>query len=75
MNEQKVPSVGEWMVVLLILSIPLVNFIVLIYWAVSSSTNVIKSNFAKAALAWLVVIIFLYLMLFAAFFGAFLGNR
>jgi hypothetical protein len=73
MNEQKVPSVGDWMITLLILSIPLVNFIVLIYWAVSSSTGPIKANFAKAALVWMIIIIVLYFLFFGALIGAFLG--
>ena len=73
MNEQKVPSVGDWMITLLILSIPLVNFIVLIYWAVSSSTEPIKANFAKAALVWMIIIVVLYFLFFGALIGAFLG--
>jgi hypothetical protein len=73
MNEQKIPSVGDWIINLLILSIPVVNFIVLIYWAVSSSTNPIKANFAKAALIWLVIIFALYVMFLGALIGAFIG--
>ncbi len=73
MNEQKVPSVGDWMITLLILSIPLVNFIVLIYWAVSSTTEPIKANFAKAALVWIIIIVVLYFLFFGALIGAFLG--
>ena len=73
MNEQKIPSVGDWMITLLILSIPVVNFIALIYWAVSGSTNTVKANFAKAAIVWFVVIIILYLLFFGALIGAFLG--
>jgi hypothetical protein len=73
MSEQKIPSVGDWIITLLIMSIPLVNFVVLIYWAVSSTTDPIKSNFAKAALIWIVIIIALYAMFFGAMIGAFMG--
>jgi hypothetical protein len=73
MNEQKIPSVGDWIITLLIMSIPLVNFIVLIYWAVSSSTDPVKANFAKAALIWIVIIIALYAMFFGAMIGAFVA--
>ena len=73
MNEQKISSVGDWMVTLLILSIPVVNFIALIYWAVSDSTSTVKANFAKAAIVWFVVIIVLYVLFFGALIGAFLG--
>jgi hypothetical protein len=73
MNEQKIPSVGDWMITLLILSIPLVNFIVLLFWAFSSGTDPIKANFSKAALLWLLIITVLYVLFFGALIGAFLG--
>ena len=73
MNEQKIPSVGDWIITLLIMSIPLVNLIALIYWAASSSSGPIKGNFAKAALIWIVIIVALYAMFFGALIGAFLG--
>lgn len=73
MNEQKIPSVGDWIITLLIMSIPLVNFVALIYWAASSSSGPIKANFAKAALIWIVIIIAFYVMFFGAIIGAFLG--
>jgi hypothetical protein len=70
MSDQKIPSVGDWLITFLILSIPLVNLIVLIVWAASSSTNVIKSNFSKATLIWILIIIALYVMFFGALIGA-----
>jgi hypothetical protein len=70
MNEQKVPSVGNWMITLLIMTIPIVNFVALIYWAASSTSNPVKANFAKAAILWIVVIISLGLLFFLAFFGS-----
>lgn len=73
MNEKKIPSVGDWLITFLILSIPVVNFIVLIYWATSRSTDPIKANFSKAALVWLLVIIVLYVLFVGAIIGAFLG--
>lgn len=73
MNDQKIPSVGDWIITLLIISIPLVNFIALIYWAASSSSGPIKGNFAKAALIWILVIFVLYVLFFGALIGSFLG--
>jgi hypothetical protein len=70
MNEQKVPSVGNWMITLLIMTIPIVNFVALIYWAASGSSNPVKANFAKAAILWMVVIISLGILFFLAFFGS-----
>ena len=66
MKNQDTLSVGDWMIILLIISIPVVNIIMLFVWALSSDTNVTKSNFAKAALMWFVVIIILWLLLFAS---------
>ena len=72
MSEEKIPSVGDWMVTLLILSIPLVNFILLLIWAFSSATDPIKANFSKAALLWLLIIVVLYFLFLGARMGAFL---
>lgn len=75
MNEQKIPSVGDWMITLLILSIPLVNFIVLLFWAFSSGTDPIKANFSKAALLWLLIVVVLYVLFIGALIGAFIGAK
>jgi heme/copper-type cytochrome/quinol oxidase subunit 2 len=66
MKNQDTLSVGDWMIILLLITIPVVNLIMLFLWALSSDTNVTKSNFAKAALMWFVVIIILWLLLFAS---------
>jgi hypothetical protein len=66
MKNQDTLSVGEWMIILLLITIPVVNIIMLLVWALSSDTNETKSNFAKAALMWFVVIIILWLLFFAS---------
>jgi hypothetical protein len=66
----EIPSVGDWMINFLILSIPLVNFIVLLVWAFSSDTNPIKANFSKAALIWMVIILVIYIIFFGAIIAA-----
>ena len=50
MNENKPVSVGDWIITFILLGIPVVNLIMLIYWAVSSTTNPSKQNYARAAL-------------------------
>ena len=45
-------STKDWMITLLIVSIPLVGFIMLFVWAFGSGENPNKSNFSKAALIW-----------------------
>jgi len=73
MNEHKIPSVGDWMITLLILTVPVVNFIALLYWAFSSDTNPVKANFAKAALVWGLIIVVLWVLFLGALVGAFMG--
>lgn len=59
----------DWLITILLVSIPVVNIIMLIVWAFSDSTNPNKSNFSKAALIWMVIWIVLY-FLFIVLFGA-----
>ncbi len=58
-------SVGNWMLTLLLMCIPLVNLIMLFVWAFGSSTPASKANWAKASLIWLVIGIVLYGVIFA----------
>jgi hypothetical protein len=66
MKNQDTLSLGDWMIVLLLISIPVVNVVMLFIWALSSEVNETKSNFAKAALMWFVVIIILWFVFFAS---------
>jgi hypothetical protein len=59
------------MIILLLISIPIINIIMLFVWALSSDTNETKSNFAKAVLMWFVVIIIIWILLFASLAGIF----
>lgn len=52
------PTVGGWLVTLLILNIPLVNIVMLFVWAFGGGTSPCKSNWAKAMLLfWLIVFV------------------
>ncbi len=65
--EQPIP-VGDWVLNILILAIPLVNIIMLFVWAFGSDTPTTKANWAKAHLIW-IAIAFLLTFLFFAIFG------
>lgn len=54
-NNNAPVSVGEWMLTLFLTFIPLVNLIMLLVWAFSSSTSPSKANWAKAALLWMLI--------------------
>lgn len=57
-----VVSIGDWFVTLLLLCIPVVNFIMLIVWAFGGAANPGKANFARAALIWLLISVVVMIM-------------
>jgi uncharacterized membrane protein YqjE len=72
-NQARVMSFGDWMITILITAIPIVNIIMIIIWAVSSTDNPNRVNWARATLAWFAIIIGLYILFFVFFFGVFSG--
>lgn len=56
-------SLGQWMLTLFLTFIPVVNIIMLIVWAVSSSTPPSKANWARAALLWMAIFFVLAILL------------
>jgi len=44
-------SFWDWFIVMLILMIPVINFIMLFVWAFGGGVNESKANFARASLA------------------------
>ncbi len=75
-NEQPI-SLGQWMVNMLLLYIPVVNIIMLIIWAVSTTEPETKVNWARARLLWMVIGILLTVIfsgLILAFITFFLGD-
>lgn len=49
-NSDEVMSVGQWIGVIIVLGIPIVNIIMYLVWAFSSTTNRNLSNFCKATM-------------------------
>ena len=56
-------TVGDWIITLILVSIPFVKLIALIYRALSSSTNINKKNYAIATFIIMLVIIGLVVVL------------
>lgn len=56
-------SLGDWMLTLFLTFIPIVNLIMLLVWAFSSTTPPSKANWAKAALLWMVIFFALGILL------------
>lgn len=49
-EETRPITVGEWMIIILILAIPLVNLIMSFVWAFSRRGNINRRNFCRAGL-------------------------
>jgi uncharacterized membrane protein YqjE len=71
-NNQEVSpimTVKDWVITLILLSIPLVNIIMIIVWAVNDTTNRNKKNFALATLIMWGIAIVLFIILGSSFFA------
>ena len=55
-------TVGDWMLTLLVLAISLVNLIMYLVWALSSSGNLNRRNFCRASIYWFLIILGLYVL-------------
>jgi ABC-type sugar transport system permease subunit len=66
-------TVGNWIVTYLIMIIPLVNIIMLIVWAASSTENPNRKNWAIAMLIWYAISIVLMIVLWGAIAAAIAG--
>ena len=55
-------SLGDWVVTLLILAIPLVNIIMLFVWGFADGTHPSKRNFCRAYLIWMLVGLVIFML-------------
>ena len=62
-------SVGEWVITIIILAIPIIGFIMLFAWGFGSNTQPSKANWAKATL----IMIGISIVLSFLFLGSLLG--
>ncbi len=49
-NKHEPVTMGNWMVTMVVLAIPILNLIMLFYWAFSSATNPSKRTYCQAIL-------------------------
>jgi len=72
LNDQNKPlTVGDWLITLIVLSIPLIGLIFLVYWALSSSSNINRKNFCIAYIV--IALIITALVIALIFMGALAG--
>ena len=56
-RNQSIVTIGDWIITMILMCIPFVNFIMLLVWAFSAGTPVSKANWAKAMLIGFVLVI------------------
>ncbi len=64
-----VMSIGNWVVTMVLMIIPLVNIVLLIVWAASSGENPNRKNWAIATLIFMAISFVLWMILATAFAG------
>lgn len=65
-KQAPVVSTQDWVITLLITTIPIVNLVMLLIWAFSKEENPSKANWAKANLIWMLVSIILIILFFGS---------
>lgn len=56
-------GLGAWMLTIFLASLPIVGIVMLLIWSFGSGTSPAKSNWAKATLLWMLIVIGIYLLL------------
>ena len=69
-NLEEPMTLGEWLINMLIMLIPCVNIIMAFVWAFSSKEKKSKSNYFKAWLIFMAIVIVLYIILLVVFGAA-----
>jgi hypothetical protein len=57
-------SLGDWIITLIVLAIPIVGIVMLFVWGFSSGTHPSKQNYCRAALILAAVVFVLWLLFF-----------
>ncbi len=63
-------TMGQWLVTMLLMMIPIVNIVLIIVWAVSKNENPNRSNWAKAYLIIMAIVVVIYVLFAGIIFGA-----
>ena len=63
-EDSRVMTVGEWMITLLVLALPIINVIMYIVWALDTSGNANRRNFCRASLLWFVIMLVISILIF-----------
>jgi len=66
MEKNGAVSLGEWIVTMLLMLIPIVNLVLLVIWGFGGNANESKANWAKATLVFIVISFVLSLIMGSA---------
>ncbi|MBU3110405.1 hypothetical protein [Clostridium lacusfryxellense] len=67
-NVNEIPmTIGQWLVTLLVMGIPIVGFVLAIVWATGHDVNRSKKTFCQASLIFGAIVLVLYVIFFALF--------
>lgn len=73
-NENQVIPLSDWILTIILTSIPLVGFICLLVWALSSNTPLNKRNWAKANLIVMAAFAVIGIILLILFWGLIMAS-
>ena len=73
-RNQSIVTIGDWIITMILMCIPFVNFIMLLVWAFSAGTPVSKANWAKATLIFMPIGFVLVILFWGAIGGLLLSN-
>ena len=57
-------TVGDWMITIFVLALPLINVIMYIVWALDGTGNANRRNFCRASLLWFVIMLGISIIIF-----------
>lgn len=68
-RNHSVVTIGDWVITMILMCIPVVNFIMLLVWAFGGGTPASKANWAKASLIFMVIGLLLTLLFWGSIAG------
>ena len=74
-EQEKVLGIKDWLKVLIIFMIPIVNIVMWIVWLVSEKTNLNLKNYLIASLILIVIFLLLWIILFFGILGIFAATQ
>ena len=72
-NKSKVLPVEDWLITKFLMLIPILNIILLLFWAFQKNQNYNKSNWAKATLIVYVIKLAFYIIIILCFLSFFIS--